>query len=182
MKLEKFDLILKDGKLEFFTPILSLFHYKNKFLIKSAPISFEDFQNNFLKKIDGQFLILAILNNKKSVAISDRWGSIPIFYNSRLKCFSREPDFKGELSEISLFSLYYTRRLFSSASLYKSTQRINAGCIATKSDGGEVEIRNWITRQFSCQRIQEVKMVLPRLWLKLLTKIISRIYLITILI
>ena len=120
MKLEKLNFTLVDGKLEIFTPILSLFRKKNKFLSNSIPISFEYFQKNFLEKITGQFLILATLDNKTSIAISDRWGSIPIFYNYRLKRFSQEPDFEGDVSEISLFSLYYTRRLFSSSSLYKS--------------------------------------------------------------
>ena len=149
MKLEKLNFTLVDGKLEIFTPILSLFRKKNKFLSNSIPISFEYFQKNFLEKITGQFLILATLDNKTSIAISDRWGSIPIFYNYRLKRFSQEPDFEGDVSEISLFSLYYTRRLFSSSSLYKSSKRINAGHIAVKTSKNELKVHQWNRRQFS---------------------------------
>ena len=77
-------------------------------------------------------------------------------HNYRLKRFTHEPDFEVEVSETSLFSLYYARRLFSSASLYKSTQRINAGCIAIKNKDGELHTRKWIIRQFFQKNSQKI--------------------------
>lgn len=156
MKLEKYKLNLLDAELDIFVPILELFINQNKFLKNLNPATFNDFQRDILKLINGQFLILASLKNKTQAAITDRWSSIPVFYNYRLKQFSREPDFKGDISETSLFSLFYARRLFSSSSLYKSSHRVNAGCIAFRTVDYELKVNQWIYRRFAQTRSHSV--------------------------
>ena len=45
-------------------------------------IEINDFNNSFIKNIDGEFLIIIVENNNSVEIINDRFSSIPIFYST----------------------------------------------------------------------------------------------------
>ena len=117
MKKNKFDICLTDGVLNIYTPSLDLFKSDNKRLLKICDISIKTFISLHLSKLNGQFLILGTLKDGKLLAITDRWSSIPIYFNMKKKYFSFDLDYSSEINEDALFSLFYSRRLFSDNTL-----------------------------------------------------------------
>ena len=65
------------------------------------------------------------------------------------KYFSFDLDYSSEINEDALFSLFYSRRLFSDNTLYKNFKKINAGQIATIDQNGSLSIKCWISRVFN---------------------------------
>ena len=149
MKKNKFDICLTDGVLNIYTPSLDLFKSDNKRLLKIGDISIKTFISLHLSKLNGQFLILGTLKDGKLLAITDRWSSIHIYFNMKKKHFSFDLDYSSEINEDALFSLFYSRRLFSDNTLYKYFKKINAGQIATIDQNGSLSIKYWISRVFN---------------------------------
>ena len=74
-------------------------------------IEINDFNNSFIKNIDGEFLIIIIENNNSVEIINDRFSSIPIFYSTENNKFRASINFLTLFKEIKNKKLNHNKFL-----------------------------------------------------------------------
>lgn len=137
MKLETMQWEDGDKRVELLTPSLLFFNKMNptfsleKFADGSSWTSSEMLSR--IQAIDAQFLIKVSRVNGDEVVITDRWSSIPIFYTHGAQNFDFEPSRSGAATELALFSIVLTRRLWGGMTITEESKKIPSGSVAILS-------------------------------------------------
>lgn len=153
MKLESTAWVGDDTEVELFTPSLDFFKRVNPVFSLRALANVSSWASpeviRCIQEIDGQFLIKILTSGGEKIVITDRWSSIPVFYTNGDRDFSSEPSSTGTVSELALFSIVLTRRLWGNMTTVEESRKIPAGSVACLSPAGlDIDVTRYYERNF----------------------------------
>ncbi|MBD3355136.1 asparagine synthase (glutamine-hydrolyzing) [Candidatus Woesearchaeota archaeon] len=127
---------------------------------------YEEYGEDFLKKVDGMFSLCIYDKKKKSILLArDRFGKKPLYYSniggsfvfaSELKTLLIHPDIKKQLNKGALKELFFYGFIPSPKTIFKNIEKLEAGCYL-KLKGSKIDKKRYWNPELGYKNIKNFK-------------------------